>query len=378
MEHLRLALVESCIDSYEGPSLENVKIIGVQHILETTHAMFRSLYRLGLKPENVSLIGKCYSTCQEVYEEMLADGIDVSSGSTAYNSHQSYDNLFAEEVKSFLLDHIPDLSSGRYEQIIVLDDGGKCINFINDYLTHLPPVFAIEQTSSGYEAIKNSHLRLPVINVARSPIKLTLESPMIAEAAAERLYQSLERKELFPKEALIIGGGAIGNAMSRRLSSKMNITIFDKNKSLNNTGSLELPQIIPSFSLIIGCTGKTSISHDLHPNISPGTSLVSVSSSDREFDAVHLRKQIDKNNNCHEDLLIHDVLLVRSGFPVNFDGERENIDPELIQLTIALITSGILQARTSRLGISNGIHPLDPKAEHKIETEFLNSRTQLI
>ena len=48
-------------------------IVGVQHILETTHAMFRSLYKLGLKPQNISIIGKCYSTCREVYEEMIAD-----------------------------------------------------------------------------------------------------------------------------------------------------------------------------------------------------------------------------------------------------------------------------------------------------------------
>lgn len=162
MQELCLPMVDSLVSSYRGPSLANVRIIGVQHILETTHAMFRSLYQLGLKPENVSVIGKCYSTCQEVYDEMISDGIDVSEGSFAYSSHTPFDEQFTTEIDNFLSFRIHNLND--YEQVIVLDDGGKCINALSRAPINASFIVAIEQTSSGYHAIRSQALRFPVIN----------------------------------------------------------------------------------------------------------------------------------------------------------------------------------------------------------------------
>lgn len=371
MSQLLLPLVELLVTSYDGPSLENVKIIGVQHILETTHSMFQSLYQRGLKPENVSIIGKCYSTCEEVYNEMVQEGIDVGRGSFSYSSHLPYDDQFTAEVESFLNSRITNLDD--YDCVIVLDDGGKCITALNKLNLYLPSCVAIEQTSSGYEAIRSQNLPFPVINVARSPLKLRLESPMIAHAAAERLYLSLKEKDLSPEKALIIGGGAIGQAMREKLAPDMEVSIIDQNKSLSDYEFHELPDLIHSFPLIIGCTGKTSILHSLHPFLSPKTTLVSASSSDREFDSVYLRRKLPINTSCHSDLVVGNILLVNSGFPVNFDGDRENIEPELIQLTIALITAGILQARTYPANASKSIHPLCQDYEKQIEDNFLTA-----
>lgn len=368
-KQLILPLVESLVASYNGPSLCNVRILGVQHILETTHSMFQSLYRLGLKPENVSIIGKCYSTCKEVYDEMIAEGIDVGDGSFSYSSHRPYDELFEEEIRNFLSSRTDRLN--EYERVIILDDGGKCITALMDSAESLPPLVAIEQTSSGYEAIKSQNLPFPVINVARSPLKLKLESPMIAQAAAERLYTRLKKKGPLPDKALIIGGGAIGQAMQKTLASDMEICVFDQNTELSHCNNSSLAELIGRFPLIIGCTGKTSIPHKNHKYFQKNTTLVCASSSDREFDAVHLRRQIPANSSCFSDLEVNNLLLVNSGFPVNFDGERENIEPELIQLTIALITSGILQAMKPIS--TTGIIPVNAEFETKIETEFLSS-----
>lgn len=211
--------------------------------------------------------------------------------------------------------------------------------------------------------------------VARSPLKLTLESPMIAQAAAERLYLSLHNKNLSPNKALIIGGGAIGKAMHKRLSPDMQVTVYDLDQALSDCASSDLSDLIGSFPLIIGCTGKTSISNLMHDLLSPNTTLVSASSSDREFDAVHLRRQLPLSTSCHDDLSINDLLLVNSGFPVNFDGDRENIDPELIQLTIALITAGILQARERAPTPIAALLPIHSHYEEKIEMEFRSIST---
>ncbi len=374
MSRLILPLVESLIDACGDVSLSRVRIIGVQHILETTHAMFQSLYKLGLKPENVSIIGKCYSTCQEVYDEMIQDGIDVCPGSFVYSSHTSFDELYTQTIKQFLEFRVPNISKDQYDCIIVLDDGGKCISFFSDYNSNSIPVVAIEQTSSGYHAIRQKELNFPVINVARSPAKLTLEAPMIAQAAAERLYKSLQKRNLSFDNALIIGGGAIGQAIRNHLSNDMDIKIWDRNINYSDYGHLDLPDILGDFSLIIGCTGETSVPHHLHSLLSPETVLVSASSSDREFDAHHLRRKTSDGKSCYSDLEIDDLLLVNSGFPVNFDGERENIDLHLIQLTIALISAGILQAYRIAHTAEAGILPLDPSLEAGIQSEFLESQ----
>jgi len=369
MNELKLPLVQSLVDTSKGKDLSRVKIIGEKHILETTHAMFRSLYCIGLKPENISLIGKCYSTCLEVYEEMVADGIDVSPGSFAYSSHLAFDEQYSNEVQKFLHAHLADLTRDKYDRIIVLDDGGKCINFFNKLDNFNILLVAIEQTSAGYNAIKDQALKFPVINVARSPAKLTLESPMIAEAAARSLYQSLQVRNLSPTKALIIGGGPIGQAMYNYLNPKMEVAIYDENKALSDFDE-NLSSIIHKYPLIIGCTGRTSVPKELHKKLPKGTILVSASSSDREIDAVHFRKQLPIKAQSHQDLLINGILLIKSGFPVNFDGERENIIPEKIQLTIALITAGILQAKNLKKSITPSILPVAKHLESSIVNNF--------
>src|SRR3990167_4721360 len=133
MNLLELPLVELLINQNIDLDFSKVKIIGVQHILETTHSMFRSFYKLGLKSENVALVGKCYSTCEEVFNEMIEDNISVIKDSFRYFSHESYDNTFADIVKKFIESQLEDISSDKYDQIIVLDDGGKCIEVLSNY-----------------------------------------------------------------------------------------------------------------------------------------------------------------------------------------------------------------------------------------------------
>lgn len=361
-----LPLVESVTDCYQGPYLDNVIIIGVQHILETTHAMFRSLYKLGLKPQNVSVIGKCYSSCKEVYDEMRADGIDVDPDSFSYSSHEPFDSYFQKLVEDFIKKRLNKLRNPKIEKIIILDDGGKCIELILRNMEKFPPLVAIEQTSSGYEALKSMSLEFPVINVARTSTKLRLESPMIAKAAVDRLFMSLKSHKPAGK-ALILGGGAIGLAVKQQLAEcEILADIYDIKDSKKN-----LSDILGNYTLILGCTGKTSIPKEYHRYFAPKTVLASISSSDREFDAVYLRMKVPETRNCHKDLEIDNLLLVRNGFPVNFDGERENIDPELIQLTIALMTAGILQGVEQDLLTAAGIIPLRKQVIEYIEDSFV-------
>ena len=77
VEQRRLDLVESVFDFKKFHDLENVIIIGAQHILPSTLTMLESFFDRGLSPEKVFLIGKCYSTDFYTYEKLQELGIYV-------------------------------------------------------------------------------------------------------------------------------------------------------------------------------------------------------------------------------------------------------------------------------------------------------------
>lgn len=66
------------------------------------------------------------------------------------------------------------------------------------------------------------------------------------------------------------------------------------------------------------------------------------------------------------------IFLANCGFPVNFDGERENIHPDQIQLTIALIVGGIIQALHTKQNQNKSIIPLSQDIEDFISKTFVS------
>jgi hypothetical protein len=121
---LKMPLVEYVKSFNADKTLDNVLLIGCQHILESTHLMIKSLYGLGLDPKNVFLLGKCYSTCMTVMREMQEDSIQISPLSTFFDSNDSFDNQFSGIVKLFLHEVLSKVEISKFERIILLDDGG--------------------------------------------------------------------------------------------------------------------------------------------------------------------------------------------------------------------------------------------------------------
>jgi len=98
--------------------------------------------------------------------------------------------------------------------------------------------------------------------------------------------------------------------------------------------------------LIIGCSGKTSLKKAHYKYIKKGAILASTSSSDREFDAHHLRRTFPKSKTPHQDFHGPNFTLLQSGFPVNFWDTRFNISLKHMQITMGLLASGVFQALT--------------------------------
>jgi S-adenosylhomocysteine hydrolase len=338
----KLPLIELAASLIEDDMLNDCYVIGVQHILPTTLTMFESLFKKGLRPENVSLIGKCYSTDCEIYEKMLQKGFDVCENSKHFDSHKPFDQAFKENIRKFLLQRVSRLNSSKFKKVIIVDDGGEFLEIIDEFVTDFDRLIGIEQTSSGFNRLAHKDHKMTIVNLARASSKLFHEPPKIINMSLERIEQYIHESKKEIKKVLIIGKGAIGTVLYDHLKNIYEVSVFDVVPEKSDFPAGDLNHRLSEFDLIIGCTGNESLKGEQHKFLKKGCVLASVSSSDREFDAVALRKKVGKIDSCFDHLDVDGITLLNCGFPISFRGENVD-DPEFFQFVRALIISSIRQ-----------------------------------
>lgn len=338
-----LQLVEQTCSLIENVDLSDVCIIGAQHILPTTLRMFESLFKRGFPRTNLFLIGKCYSTDFQTFRELKKRGIYVCKSSNVFEKNTSFDCTYSENIKDFIADICPKIISLKPKKLIILDDGGELISIASEMLWPNIEIVGVEQTSSGYEKLKKQTHAFPIINVARSKAKLLYESPIIATTAINALLMHIDTVKLQKSKVLILGNGSIGRAIESSLKDSCCISSYDI------THIDKIPQHeyfrnnLYKFDIVIGCTGNSSITPEYFSALKPGVVLVSVSSSDREFSAQHLRQMTFDQLQCHDSFTVRNITVLNGGFPVNFSGLASATDPEIFELTRALLIGAILE-----------------------------------
>ena len=367
MKRKSLPLLDFVNSKYRDVDFDKVLLITSQHILESQRIMFEYFIDKGLKPSNVFLIGKCYSTNNNIIKGFKKMGVYVSPRSESFDQNLSFDEQFEDYTKE-LLEYVGKKENLRgYEKVIILEDGGSLLSHANKILKNIN-LIGIEQTSAGYEKLKNIKLGFPVINVARSYAKLRVESPIVAKVCIEKLNKTLFKLGLRPKKVLIIGVGAVGNALYDRLNSDFIVKRYDLDSKLSDYKNESLKAILGEFDMIIGSTGKEIIDTSLYKYFKKGAILVSVSSSDREFSAVNLRKVMDKKIKCHDNLNVNSLHLLNCGFPINFDGAEDSAKAEDIQITLALLFASVcIAVKQNHL---KGLVELDSTIQEEIIREF--------
>jgi S-adenosylhomocysteine hydrolase len=255
-----------------------------------------------------------------------------------------------------------------------MSDGGALQEIANTLpLNDLSKIVGVEQTTSGYENLKSKKLQFPIINVARSDTKLRHESPFIARLTVERLFLSLNALNIHPKKILVIGNGSVGAQICSILKDDFNISTFDVIPSKSSISNKDFEDSLSQFDLIIGATGKRTISSNQYKYLKKNAVLASVSSSDREFDAVYLRRKFKGTlTDCHQHLLVDNIYLMNCGFPVIFDTSYDIIDTSEFQLTRSLLLTGVLQGVDYR-GSDKGFISLDPEDQREIVQELFSS-----
>lgn len=354
-------MVETIQESGHLPDLSNTYFIGVQHMLETTVTLFDALIKLGVKPENMYFSGKCYSSAPEIEREVRKRGIYLmpSNKPRRPGEYQEYSQEGIQKMWAFFAE---DIKNKRVDRIIVLDEGGRCLENMPNYIKIKYRVAAIEQTRAGLYSESINLLPFPLIEVASCAVKKILEPPLIATAITRRLEIFLQK--LAPdKDSTIfgvVGNGAIGNAICRHLLlSGYTVAVYDEeksafqhivNKNFYRLHSVE--EVIADADIIFGCTGKDILKNiDVLGIVKQDKIFVSCTSEDKEF--LSLLKIVANQNLIPVDPLSdivcltnngRRILIVGGGYPFNFDKTPWNVPAESIEVTQGLLLGGCIQA----------------------------------
>lgn len=341
-------------------------LVGCQHNLETTVTIYQAMKKLGIR--KIYSVGKCYSDSEIIKTAMLEEGICLMPSNKPSNPGE-FQEVCRQDIRA-MWDRCAKEFEDDIETIIVLDDGGRCLEEMPPYIRLNYRVAGIEQTRGGLYSPILQELPFPVIEVASSALKRKIEPIFIVKA----LIKELEEKTRdivnifnFSKKTVIgiIGNGAIGSAVAQYFSSLgYTVTVYDESKDIFTSTSTKskfyrMPSreaLISNSQCIFGCTGK-DVLHDipLLDIVTKDTIFISCTSEDREFLST-LKTISSKKNIVISDPLdaLDDivclsknqskVVFVRGGYPFNFNGKPWNVPANEIEPTQGTLLGAVIQA----------------------------------
>lgn len=367
--------------------LQGWESVAVQHLFPSTRWLYEGLADNGLDRDKTIVIGKPYSTDQDTYRSMRADGWHVSwmSEMTIPTATGTFDDQ-AARLQQLFKDVDPKTTDKRF---LLLDEGGKVLHALHKHFPEYAHLcVGVEHTDRGIQLLEDVELKCPVVNVARSAAKKRYESPMIGESVVASIDGSLHELGITiePKEATVLGYGAVGMNVAKSLQRRgYTVHVYDVDpekmaaakKDGMVTGSRE--EMLKHGHLVVGATGRGCLTVEEYALLPKKAVLANAASGRHEFglDEVYDVDAQVKTSDPHEvftedglrttlvrgkmtvvgdaaaiDEQFHRVLrddkdpeveriAMNNGFVVNM---QEDIPPEFIQLTRALILAATLQA----------------------------------
>lgn len=406
--------------------LSRILLVVIQHLQPDTMGLLQGCIKAGIRHFFVS--GKIYSTDErtiarrrtagiegiEDMAEWLADGNKgilrcFSGHREQYQEGKDFTEQFErdlvkllEDANTYVAEHRPSINT-----VIILDDGAKGIKLLMDK-SRFPAlqecaIAAVEQTTNGlctlYRELREkdpaSLREIPVVAVASSCIKSTLEPPYITQVAIARL-QALHDVEGFfhdPEANYgILGYGNIGSGITAWLTdtlgvSKERIFIRDLDPARRSVARTEGLQIADNFlalvkncHYVIGGTGSNAFEKEWPRELSTSEqakklkmkeelrvilenerrTFICFSSGNHEFGTIReLLGEISENRvfkrlihstqtfealDPTENLEWDGVKIVYGGYPVNF---KEGPNPDQffhMDPIMASLFGGIIQA----------------------------------
>ena len=336
---------------------DEVKIFACQHILEPQKVMFEKIIEFGIKPSNIFLLGKIYSTNFEILDELKRIGINAYQ--PEFDQSLPFDIQHKKNCEKIFS------KSENDDQIIIIDDGAQLLEIFNK--TKHDNVVGVEQTSSGFRKLEKIALNFPVFNVARSRVKLEQETPLIVSLGQKRIKEKILEWKLEKPNILIVGLGPVGKEMTETLKNEGDVFKYDISEGEKNIIDLILKNKV---DIVIGATGSRILSHDeivkINHLLNKKIYLVSMSSSDREFEIWKLRDIFIKTSSVHTDIFYGNITIANNGFPITFKGNRFESTPKEIEKTICLLFASVILGIIEKNNLANGLINIPEKIEKLI------------
>ena len=384
----RLPLLDGMVKDLKGSKpLRGKNVLWVSHLLATAVPLAGALCSAGTLAKSTIVVGTPYGTNPAVRKTLSEEGFDVRVPAL---SVAKYEQAVRKAVDDMVAKH-----RRNHKPVVVLDDGGlvtKILHSDKRYADVLPAFKIVEQTTRGITLAEKQHLRTPVINVARSASKRA-EGIFIGQAVAAKVLQGLRRsgKELSGAKVTVMGYGIVGEAVAAELKrAKARVTVVETSGSRVKAARkarfsvTSKARALPTSDVVIGATGSQSLSLADLRKLPSGAVVASASSKQVEFDMAGLRKAASSRKLVKSDnplvrlptarykLGRRQITVLGDGWPVNFDGDVEDIPARHIQITRAVMFAGALQAaglKTNHVK-NRGLKPLDRTLDQRILKRF--------
>ncbi len=364
-------------------------IFAVQHHLETTASLYRSLLQIGIA--RIYSTGKYYSSSARVESAMQELGVYLTKNTRPTKPGNFY-GAIRQDITYAWERMFTDIADSDINTILILDDGGRALELMPRSVALRYKVAGVEQTQAGLYSAALKLAPVSIVQVASSALKKHVEPPLIATAVINTITKLLDTTDFKPDTVFgVIGFGAIGKAITHHLLAKgFYVFIYDNNDGVLT--SIEPSQylykeksiisLINKVDYVFGCTGKDvteKLSETLLNVIVHEVTLLSVSSEDKEFrellqlmmhnlefTGIELEPLGDIHFRTKAGGKIH---VIAGGTPINFlmttrFDQTWNVPAEDIAVTQGALFGGVIQAK---LLADLGKNPLSmPMAPTKI------------
>lgn len=369
-----LPLTERILATMVSDQIEpdSVEIILVQHLLSDTEEFVRLIRGFGFKI--LRIIGIEYSSRPDVVERLRSSGIDVVVPKVGATE---------DTLRQVLQDQ---LSRSQSNRIILQEVGGYCANILNAVAEPQGRdrfLGVIEETRHGLWRYRDvSDFPVPVIEIADSFLK-SLEARYVGEAVARAVeFDLLEAgSTLWGAKSVVLGFGDVGSSVANGLRVRGSfVSCFDPDPlkliyaRMLGFRSPARQRLLSDADIVVGASGKRSLTDQDLEQLGDGVMLASASSKDVEFPIDLIRSTATNRHvvtpyvNEYTMPWGKRIRVSSEGHPINFRGfSLPHFMSDLLFAQIVAAMQMLLSVRPS-----NQIHSLSKEHQVHIASEWLD------
>lgn len=362
MEMNTMPLLRSiCI---EGVKYDDIVVLNINHDVRNTYCFSAELAK---KFGKVIQIGASYSPSSPEERAPFSNGVyyySIPNRKGGFSLERCEKPLrivspdFTNSIDMLIMiavakDCLEDIKKGK--KLFIIEDGGYHSSTVDNLEVLYPElegkiIGSVEQTTSGTKILSSRKTyNYPSFSIARSEIKMCLESVFIGQRIVEELSNFLYATNHFLNYSniMIIGYGIFGRSVAKKLSTyHCNVCVYDTNPTICKAAEAEgypASSVINSETftdnmVIIGMTGNKSFGEkELHDYLlSDANDLILSSGSSKDIEFKDILNIIDgvyesdisfsliEDAEYHRKYLASDgthskfLTIIASGMPVNF------------------------------------------------------------